>query len=277
MQAKWIVDNTMSNEFKKKELINLIRELGYETHLMDYVPFSRKEDIKLPYDIEACVIPYTTINLGRHLKGYFGSYLDEEALKFHNYYSRIKIPAEHWVNGDFVMTTYYDFENNFKKYTELFQTDKLFIRPNSGSKLFTGLPIHGIEDMLYQGNALRQLSGVMDESLIMVSKSKRIKEEYRFLVVGNEVIDGSQYSLNGEHNERHFYTTEALALATKVARTPGKPVDIFTADIAKLADGSVKIVELNSFNCAGWYHMDPALIVKKVSDFVEKSYKEIYE
>jgi hypothetical protein len=274
VKAKWIIDKSMKDEFRKVELISLIERLGYEAHLMQYIPFSRKEDIELPYDINDCVIPYSTINLGKHLKGYYGSYLDEEALKFNNYYSRIKLPPEDWVNGDFLMTTFYDFTENYEKYEKFFETKALFIRPNSGSKLFTGLPILSKSDMHYQANALRQLSGVLDESIIMVSTAKEIKEEFRFIVVGDEVIDGSRYSLNGEHTELHFYTTAALELAIKVAKTPNKPVEIFTCDVAEMGDGSVKIVELNSFNCAGWYHCDPTIIIDKVSKYVEKRYAE---
>jgi hypothetical protein len=256
IKVKWIIDKSMKDEFRKVELMALIERLGYEATLMNYIPFSRKEDIVLPYDINDC------------------SYLDEEALRFNRYYSTIKLPADLWVNGDFLMTTFYDFTENFEKYEKFFGTKALFIRPNSGSKLFTGLPILSKSDMEYQSNALRQLSGVMDDSIIMVSSAKEIKEEFRFIIVGNEVIDGSRYSLNGEHTEAHFYTTAALDLATKVAKTPGKPTEIFTCDVAEMGDGSMKIVELNSFNCAGWYHCDPEIVIKKVSEYVEKRYIE---
>jgi len=262
----------MSNEFRKIELVSLIEDMGYECTLMQYIPFSRKEDIQYPYDFNDCVIPYSTINLGKHLKPYFGSFLDEEALKFHNYHSKLQLSNDLWVNGDFIITTFYDFETNFGKYEDLFQTNKLFIRPNSGSKLFTGLPIHGIDDLLYQSNALRQLSGVVDNSLIMVSSSKQIKEEYRFIVAGDKIIDGSQYSLMGDHNERHFYTIEAFNLAEKVVKSHRSPTEVYTCDIAKMGDGSVRIVELNSFNCAGWYACDPEKVIKGVSDYVETLY-----
>jgi hypothetical protein len=274
VKAKWIIDKSMKDEFRKVELMALIERLGYEAHLMQYIPFSRKEDIVLPYDINDCVIPYSTINLGKHLKGYYGSYLNEDALKFNYYYSLIKLPYNFWVNGDFLMTTFFDFTENFEKYEKFFGTNKLFIRPNSGSKLFTGLPILGKSDMEYQSNALRQLSGVLDDSIIMVSTAKEIKEEFRFIIVGDEVIDGSRYNLNGEHTELHFYTTAAWELANKVAKSPNKPTEIFTCDIAEMGDGSIKIVELNSFNCAGWYHCDPEVIIKKVSEYVERRYAE---
>jgi hypothetical protein len=275
--AKWIIDQSMSDEYIKTSLIEIIKECGKEVALMDYVPFYRKEDLKYPFDMDDCVIPYSTINLGKYLKGYYGSYLDEEELRFHNYFSKLKIDADLWLNGNFVLTTYYDFEQNFQKFVELFGTENLFIRPNSGSKLFTGVPIHGLNDLKYQSNCLRQLSGVMDNSLILVSTSKGIKNEFRFIIVGDKVIDGSQYLSDGVHDQKHFYTQDALKLAEKVAKCKEKPVEIFTCDIATMYDKSVKIVEINSFNCAGWYHCDPRKIVKEVSEYVEKRYKEDME
>lgn len=278
--VKWVLDKSMFrkyNEFSEAGLASLtdvIDSLGYEYTAMDYVPFSRKEDITFPYDFDDCVIPYSTINFGKFLKPYYGSFLDEESLKFHNYHSKLQMSNDVWVNGDFIITTFYDFELNFDKYANLFQTNKLFIRPNSGSKLFTGLPITGIDDLQYQSNALRQLSGVVDNSLIMVSTGKVIKEEYRFIVAGKNIIDGSQYSLMGDHNERHFYTTEAYNLADKVAKSGRTPTEVFTCDIAKMADGSVKIVELNSFNCAGWYACEPEKIIKGVSEYVQMLYNK---
>jgi hypothetical protein len=274
--VKWIIDDTMDGEFKKIELSKVIESLGHEVTVLDHIPFCRKEDINFPYDMDDCVIPYTAISVGKHLKGYFGSFFNEEELKFHNYHSKLQLPNDLWVNGDFVITTFADFEYDFQKYVSLFQTDKLFIRPNSGSKLFTGLPIYGKSDLDYQINALRQLSGAMDNSLIMVSKAKQIREEYRFILTGREVVDGSQYSLMGDHIERHFYTSEALALAKKVAGTGKTPTEVCTCDIAKMADGSVKIVEINSFNCAGWYLCDPELVVKKVSEYTRSLYDELY-
>jgi hypothetical protein len=273
--VKWIIDKSMRDGYTRASLMEVINDCGYEVKLMEYKSSLRKEDLVYPYDIDDCVIPYTTINLGKHLKGYFGSYLDEEELRFHNYYSKLKIHPDKWVNGNFVITTFFDFESNFDKFVKLFGTDQLFIRPNSGSKLFTGLPICGYEYLLSEANALRQLSGVIDNSLIIVSTVKEIKEEYRFVIAGNDVLTGSQYQLNGKHDEQGFYTSEAFNLANEVANAGEKPVGVFTCDIAKMSDGSVKIVEINSFNCAGLYYCDPWKTITGVSEYVEKQYEEL--
>lgn len=265
----------MKDEYTRTSLTEVIKDCGYEVAIMDYKHGYRKEDLIYPYDMDDCVIPYTTINLGRHLKGYFGSYLNEEELKFNNYYSKLKIHPSKWVNGDFLLTTFYDFENNFFKYRDFFNNDQLFIRPNSGSKLFTGLPITGYDSFISETNSLRQLSGVEDSSIILVSTAKNIREEYRFVIAGNSVISGSLYQINGEHYEQQFYTSEAYELATEVASISDKPVDVFTCDIAKMDGGAVKIIEINSFNCAGLYHCDPWKTIKEVSNYIESQYDEL--
>lgn len=275
IKAKWVIDKAIIKDTRYENLANIINDLGYDVSVMEYVPFKNSHDyeVEAKFDFNDCVIVYGTIELVRKLS-YYGIFLNEERLQFNSYYGDLGLHHSNYLNDDFIMTPFADFKNNFKKYTDIFNTDALFIRPNSGSKLFTGMSISSI-NFAHEMNSLQYLSGVTDRSLILISKEKKIYDEVRFIVVGNEIVDGSRYKHKFVKIEDKKYDSSLRELAETVVKCKDKPEELFTIDIAS-TDNGPKIIELNSFSSAGWYACDPELIVKKASKYVEDKYKEEY-
>ena len=48
------------------------------------------------------------------------------------------------------------------------------------------------------------------------------------------------------------------------------PADIFTMDLARLNDGSIKIIEYNCFNCSGVYLCDLVDTYQAIKEYLRK-------
>ena len=135
--------------------------------------------------------------------------------------------------------------------------------------------------MFEELNGLEKTSGVSDNTLISVSKCYDIKNEYRFIIVGNKVLTGSQYLENKELKMDSTYPIEAFNVAQKIAELPeeNKPDPIaFVCDVAELNNGDFKVVELNSFSCSDFYQSDIKKAFVGITNYINKKYmEEIYE
>lgn len=136
-------------------------------------------------------------------------------------------------------------------------SDKLFIRPNSGKKLFTGTTL----TKKWWDKELDIIGGlpytiVKDEDMVLISSAKEIEKEYRLLMYNNELIDYSIYEGNYLPVDINFINFFAKSIDYF-------PDWIYTMDLAWTKD-SVKIVELNSFYSSGLYDMDYDKVVSKI-------------
>lgn len=55
----------------------------------------------------------------------------------------------------------------------------------------------------------------------------------------------------------------------------GRQVGICAIGIAQ-TETSFKIIEMNSFNCVGWYACDTETVIRETSDYFWKEFKETY-
>lgn len=274
MNLKWIVQDIMFNDSLYKDLPEIIERLGYNCEVIKGIPWSADADHPL-FDTTDIVIPYVTIPTARKLKMHSGLYLNEHHDKYHVYTSLMKLDPLLYLNHDAILTTYSNFKARSKDYWYQYFPDigtkDLFIRPDSGMKIFTGclMPYHNWEGYLRYLDS----TSVTDESLIWISSPKKFWDETRFIICNNTVIDGSRYSLGTVQSPDSFdhlvedkiFPLELWNLAKQVAACAWKPDAVFTADLCMTRDGP-RIVEINSFACAGWYACDAEKIVKAVSE-----------
>lgn len=145
-----------------------------------------------------------------------------------------------------------------KKYIfEQFEGDRLFIRPVAGDKLFTGTTLtkkwfDNEIDIIFDHLSRRP---VEDHDKILFSSYKAVENECRVLINYGKIISWSSYS--GCKSD--------LGLIQDCLRNIKiYPEPFFTADICM---DSGKIIEINSFSCAGLYDMDLNEVVCSVNDF----------
>lgn len=273
MTVKWLVDQYMLDH-NEQDVLGLLQSAGFEVKVGTFDRLARGNEIPKYYESDECVVIYGSLEFvaQQQKHGYIpGAYYQEKALHCSSYIPQI--PENYLLNSEHVFATFADFCRRPDFFYRAFANDHLFIRPNTGRKLFTGLSIarNDFEDEI---NSLRQLSGVSEDSLIVVAKQQTIEAEYRFFIVNRKVITGSFY----EHEETQSsgdalkeVPVEAWQMAQAMAKNPWQPDIGYVCDVAKTPEG-FKIVELNALSCSGLYNCDIVTLAKAVSVAAELEY-----
>ena len=164
------------------------------------------------------------------------------------------------LNGEFFVTPWWYLQKNTEIFFELFGFDrKLFIRPDSGKKIFTGTTF-GFKYHPIDLAAIKTIPGtsITDDTFVIVSPEKEITYEYRLIVDKGKVVSYSHYDgYEPPANQVPVGEFEELAQSFKF------PHETYVLDIA-LSNGRCKIVEANSLSSAGWYNCDFGKIVDMI-------------
>jgi len=155
-----------------------------------------------------------------------------------------------------------------KRYAD--ESGRVFIRPNSGMKEFSGMVFINREP--YWADDLEYTKALKCSSLI-VAAPKDIEQEWRFLVCEG-IISGCRYKNNHKlpymgdvfRNSYIFDMSEEVRmLAHNVFITLYDYMDkAYTIDICKTKTGEYYLLEINSFVSAGLYNMNYDAIAKSL-------------
>ncbi len=154
---------------------------------------------------------------------------------------------------------------------------KIFMRPDSGFKQFTGQ----VYDLKYWDGFLK-LSNIalQPEDLVVISSPKEIFKEYR-VIIGPSNDNESQRPITlcqthclGKLDEKIvsgvFEAQEVREFVKKVLDDVCfEPDPFWVMDVCRDAFGQLKVLEVNSMACSGYYKCDMGKIVGAVSDFLE--------
>jgi len=162
------------------------------------------------------------------------------------------------LNSDFIILPWWKLKDSTQIFQSFPNTEKFFIRPEVGRKIFTGTTLtkkwwDKELDIIYSLPS----SNIKDSDLVLVSSYKEIVSEYRVLMHKNNVIDYSRYS-----GEELF--DEEFAISFQSSVIDFFPDMLYTMDIAATKEG-FKLLELNSFVSAGLYDID----YNKVVNYIE--------
>lgn len=241
---------------------------GHEVFIKKYIPFSETQEI-IEADPSKAAVFYGCIEwnnklerLGVMKKYCPGAYLNKEALRYSNYAWHFH---DYMLNRNSFLLRY----GQIKKHTYNFmEVDGFFIRPDAVTKPFPGHVVYSDEDI----NQLSTYDKVYDDELCVIAEKQDIIGEYRHVVCRNEVIAQSQYRRDGVLDIRIDVDLDCQALAKMVAREEDQVDTVYVVDTALTEDGP-KIIEFNSFSCAGLYACDTMAIVKHVSEAAEAEFK----
>lgn len=279
MSVGWLVDSYLfDNNPLYRNIENVLKELKIEHHITKYVPFSDQQDLGRFEFSDAnrdAVVLYGTIGfikkvLRQHIwdLGAFGYTHGRQC----NVYMT-QIPNSWFLNSDYVILPFGDLVYKKEQIFESFNTGEVFMRPLTGDKSFTGKAVSWL-DFGYEVDSSKQIEAVASEELILIASSKKkdIKGEFRFIVGAGEVISGSEYRWDNILDVRADYPQECFEMAQRVAKLPWQLDTVYTCDVALMADGTTKIVELNAFASAGWYACDQKKIISRVTEIAEAAH-----
>jgi len=206
-----------------------------------------------PYTGQDCIVCYGDISFTGdiHRRAPFvpGVWRNVNSYKCSTYYAHF---GELMLNQDCVLLPLAELVRRWDDFV-VYPGSELFVRPDSGTKPFTGYVTdrHKIQSLL---------DSVGPETLVLAAHPQLIFNELRFVICGNKVVAGCQYL----PIEDVDYSTLALCLAIKVATHKWSPDLVYTVDIAETPDG-FRVLEINSFSCAGLYSCNLEPIVRSIS------------
>lgn len=258
-RVKWILDGALLEYHNITGLPDIIRSQGHDCFV---TKFSPPENVpSIPFKLDDCVIFYGSHIFVRAISSVYPfqpGALGLSRSDFATYMSNM--PLDWFINSDAVMTTWRMFLSKKEQWFDIFDAD-IFIRPNSGFKTFAGQVLTR-ENFDFETNSISQITSVMDETVMVVSSAKSIISEFRFVIANGKVVAHSHYSWDDSFISE--VPAECLEKANQVAKHTWQPDIAYTCDIALTGDGA-KIVELNSFSCAGLYKCSLEDVVREVS------------
>jgi len=271
-KVTWIIDKTVVHRLSmhNKKIHEVVKDQGHECVLVGIKPSGFPDIPEL--DLSGINVLYGSHPFVRQVikkypdLGYAALGINDRTVAA-SYLSNL--PLDWMLNDKAIFMTWKMFKyrgpsgfSNYKK--------GLFIRPNSGFKTFAGQTIM-FDTWNDTIDMLEQVSSVVDDTMILISPLQEIQGEFRFVIVNNNVITGSEYRWDNKLDIRIDYPDDCFELANKVAKHNWQVDFAYVVDVALTPNGP-KVIELNSFSCAGLYACDLTKIVDAVSNTMYTEY-----
>ncbi len=272
MKPIWILDSYLlerSNPESGPEFAAALEEAGCDVSVHVYDPRSRRLDRDLPELADRPALAYGSFPFVKHVLGGSarggppirpGSYARLENLSFHAFAAHI---GDLLLNDDFHILP---FGELLRRPPPL---QNVFIRPDRVTKSFTGFCITP-DRHSFELSCLEKAQGVGRDELVIVASAKSISLECRYVIADGRVVAGSTYGWDG-------FVPSAMtdprcdAVAGEVARREWQADTVYTCDVA-LWEGTARVVELNSFSCAGLYACDTKAVAEAVTACIKDEF-----
>lgn len=275
VRVNWVVDQyILDSPSLIGDLIGAIRRHPHTAlHMTKYVPLSDVQDYGPDEWVREPTVLYGTVGFIEKCNKQFtpGAFGKTTNMNCNVYYNQI--PNDWLLNGDHVIVTFGYLKQFTNRLFNIFDTDRLFIRPVSGFKTFTGMVITTTNSE-FELNASMQLTSVTAETMVIVAKARDLKGEFRFVIADRKVVTGSEYRWDNILDVRADYPEQCRDLAQKVADLQWQPDSAYTCDVA-LTEHGPKVIEINSFSCAGLYACDLNAVVDAITALAVKEWQGI--
>ncbi|WP_425398358.1 ATP-grasp domain-containing protein [Aeoliella sp.] len=269
MNVHWLIDAELFGHYRD-DLVEAIREVGDEVQLVQAPsPPYRWDDVGCSYretfPEDACVVSHGDIELvtriHREQRWKPGAFCTVENFRCSSYLCHF---GKYWVNADYMMLPFGELTRQRRFLFEKMGTEgRLFIRPDSPLKLFTG-QIATEENF----DADLEFMGFYDfppESMVVVSSPKTIVNEWRFVVAAKTVVAGCLYQRGSEKVLEPDYDPAALQLASQIASSGYEPDPVWIVDICETSEGDYHMLEIGGFSFSDLYACDKREVVVAVS------------
>lgn len=281
-KINWLIESDVFDE-NIDRLCAEIQIQGHKYIVVPYEPFESSKKYLTVFPKEEPTIFYGSINFATQIKRESewvpGLFWTKDKYRCRNYYPHL---SKYILPQNYAFLPWGDVLNKKKWLFKTFGSDnRIFIRPDQGEKVFTGLVISfdEFEDKL--GKICYNEPN--PEELVVVSTPKNIVKEWRFIVSHDKVIAGSLYKENGwkktecyQHRKDSGRRHSLTGLLNRVIKSYN-PDPIYCLDICQTKPGYYYVVEIGAFSVAGLYDCNLREVVKAVSEVTYKEWKEFNE
>lgn len=271
---KWIIENFVGDN-GYQDLIQAVKDQGHECLVLDVTNhFELKPEV---IQKDKCIVFQGSIQLADTIKKEIPTchpvvWLTKANYKCSRYYAAL---GKHTFNDHYALIPALELQRQKWNYYKTFGKDAIiFIRPDDGDKTFTGRLLDLQDFDKFWKNKIEQ--NAQPDDLILVSTSKKILGEWRFVVTKDqEIISYSTYNYMGQRTKVPGAPLGAIEKCREVLKEGYYPDSVFIIDICEDNDGKFWLLELGSFNSSGLYACDKTKIVKRVSEIALKEFEEL--
>ncbi len=150
----------------------------------------------------------------------------------------------------------------------------IFIRSDSGDKLFTGFVAHTPDDILSHPDIAFYMINA-PETMCMIATPKKISNiEWRLWIIDRKISGYSPYSWKKKIPLSEPPVT-VMELAEKVANTEWQPDFVYTVDIINGINGINNlpaIIEINAGSTSGFYNADLRKILSDIRNLMNTGF-----
>jgi hypothetical protein len=275
MKPSWLIEDVVVDKTTER-LIAEIKNQGMVVKVVPQVP-ARSTDTYLDlFPKGDCVVFIGTLGFAdqvrRESSWLPGVYYHKTAFDCTSYYPAF---GSFLLTQQYAMIPYGDLIRQEETlYGHFGIDDCIFIRPNKGNKVFAGQLIERkdyAKDLKHLG-----YGDVEPQELCVVSPPRNVIDEWRFVIVDQVVITGSQYTAENRVSNRRGYPQEAFDLAQKAAKCYN-PDRAWCLDICQTASGNYYVLEIGCFSCGGLYLAEMEPVVREVSRVAVEDWKSVRE
>lgn len=275
-QLTWLIERNCFEDSEPR-LIESIKKAGQKFAYLEYIPVVREARFpELEYSRRDAFVFHGSINLGRFLQKKVNSdiilHCNWDNYRCSKYFTYPEIYKE-LLNNESFFYPYGGIKQVMKKLS-MFYPDGFFIRPDSGGKPFSGTAIENVSglDKFFQQAEL--YDEVKSDTMCLVAPVRRdIRAEYRCIVIDGKAVTCSRYGKIAEEELGNARNPQIIEATQKLLDSCSyRPDDAFTVDWAVLPSFTytphLRLMEFNSFSCAGMYDCDTDKIVKAMQKLI---------
>lgn len=276
MKIHWVLEDDLCQDNKHhfKDVCETFTEVKY-------LPFVSSSDMKVKgftKRSQDCVVCYGSVGLVQKLQKGYPYWVPGDYANFPNYDCARYYPhfLDYLLNDNSYILPFGTILKRLDKIFDWFETQDLFMRPTKGSKTFTGKVFDCIDglDMLKKE---RDCYSVDPDELILIAPAKNLGREWRLIIIDDKIISGSLYSNNHRHIEEAGFPDHVKEFAEEILSVVKyRPDPAFTMDICELPHKGLRLIELNSFSCAGMYACKLEPIVEAIEIIAQREWNNIY-
>jgi len=278
MKPQWIIHDIHKED--TKFLLDALDHsgTGYELVNTGALYDSKSDYLQFHYN---CPIVYfgsinTCLEVQRKTTWIPGPYLNLKNYDCQHYYGPL---YQYLLNQDHQFIPFSLLDKEKERLYDRYGVDRaIFIRPDKGSKSFTGQVLYK-EKFDTEVQFIKNYHLVTnDDVMCVVARPFNVGEEYRFVVVDDKVVTGSLYKHGADLGRRLIEDTEEPFKFAQnvVSNTTYRPDRAWCLDVCECGD-SLYVLEVGGFSCAGLYRCDCTKIVEAVNRVAVEEWKEYYE
>lgn len=204
----------------------------------------------------------------------FGSVKMSRLAKKYNWFpgSLLNENHDYRVYSKFYKENLLNYDSKIQKFGDDIDLDIFFARPCEDTKTFTGKVFDQYSWSEFKESFFKsgQISTLTNETEIQISSVKNITKEFRFWIVGCEIITGSLYRMGSWIVRNEIVDEGALEFCKEMIKIY-QLADAFVMDVCEVInqDRKYKIVECGCINSAGFYKAN----MPKLIDAIEIKWK----